>query len=71
MRTTMAGSASSCGDVEAADDEHVHARGNPRQRRDHHRNRETAIDRETRVLIRGSSRNAGGETTPTRDRVRL
>ena len=67
----MAESASSCGDVEAADDEHVDARDNPRQRRCHHNNRETAIDRETRVLIRGSSRDGVGETTPTRDRVRL
>ena len=60
------------GDIEAADDERPFERRNPRQRRDHLNQRETAMETETRLLIRGSSRgHVVGETTPTRDRVRL
>jgi hypothetical protein len=72
MRTTMAEPASARGGIEPSDDDRPYERGNPRQRRDHHDNRETTIDLETRLLSRGSSRgHAVGETTPTRDRVRL
>jgi len=64
----MAEPASARGDFEPADDK----RRNPRQRRDHHDTRETAIHRETRLSVRGSSRGrVVRETTPTRDRVRL
>jgi hypothetical protein len=72
MRTTMAEPASARGAIEPGDDERPYAHGNPRQRRDRHNNRETTIDKEPPFLIRGSSRrHAVGETTPTRDRVRL
>jgi len=68
MKTTMAEPASARGDFGPADDK----RGNPRQRRNHHDNPETAIHMETRSSIRGSSRgHVVRETTPTRDRVRL
>ena len=71
MRTTMAEPTSACGEIELADDERPCERGNPRQRRDPH-NREITIDTEAPLLIRGSSRgHFVGETTPTRDRVRL
>jgi hypothetical protein len=68
----MAEPVSARGDIEPADDERPYEHHNPRQRRDHHNNRETTIDTETRLLIRGSSRrHVVGETTPTRDRVRF
>ncbi len=68
----MAEPVSARGDIEPADDERAYEHGNPRQRRDHRNNSETTIEMETRLVIRGSSRrNVVGETTPTRDRVRL
>ena len=72
MRTSMAEPAPARDDIEPADDERPFERRNPRQRRDHHNHRETTMEVETRLLIRGSSRgHVVGETTPTRDRVRL
>jgi hypothetical protein len=66
----MAEPASARGEIELADDDRAGKRGNPRQRRDPDNNE--TIDKETRLLIRGSSRgHAAEETTPTRDRVRL
>jgi hypothetical protein len=72
MRTSMAAPAPARGDVEPGYDERPFERRNPRQRRDHHSHHETTMDMDTRVLIRGSRRGqVVGETTPTRDRVRL
>ena len=72
MRTTMAEPASARGAIEPEADERLCAHGNPRQRRDRHNNCETTIDVGRPFVIRRSSRgHAVGETTPTRDRVRL